>query len=123
MAVRLVGRTAILEQFSGRWNNGESKKKEIFAGPLTLPIVRFWATRFFADLRRGQFRDINYPHNYMFFDSEQGWRICRQNGVITCTKCGTGAIVSTALDTEELRSVRCYSLIVPLFGITAGMRC
>ena len=36
---------------------------------------------------------------------------------IVCPECGTGAIVSAALDIEKLRCVKCYTLIVPLFNV------
>lgn len=95
----------------------ERTKQEVFAGPWALPIVRYEATMYFADLRLRQFRDISNPHNYIDFDSEHGQRICRQNGIIKCFHCGTTAIVSPALDMEKLRCVQCYSLIIPLFDI------
>ena len=95
----------------------ERAKQEVFTGPWALPIVRHGATKYFADLRLRQFRDISNPHNYVDFNSEQGRCICRQNGVIICPHCGTGAIVSPALDIEKLRCVKCFSLIVPLFDI------
>jgi len=93
------------------------KQQEVFAGPWTLPIVRHEQTMYFADLRLKQFRDINNPHNCIDFDSVQGQQICTQNGIVTCFHCGTIVIISTALDMEMLRCVRCYSLIVPLFDI------
>ena len=95
----------------------QTKQQEVFAGPWTLPIVRHGATMYFADLRVKQFRDIDNPHNCVYFDSVQGQEICTQNGIVTCFHCGTTAIISTALDMEMLRCVRCYSLIVPLFDI------
>ena len=95
----------------------EKAKQEVFTGPWALPIVRYGAVKYFADLRLRQFRDINNPHNYIDFDSERGQRMCRQNGVIICSECGTSAIVSPALEMEKLRCVQCYSLIIPLFDI------
>jgi len=86
-----------------------------FSGPWTLPIVLYKTTSYFADLRLKQFRDIDNPHNYVDFDSERGRLICRQNGVLLCQQCGTGSIVSPALDTGKLRCVHCFSLIVPMF--------
>ncbi len=93
------------------------KQQEVFAGPWTLPIVRHEKTMYFADLRLKQFRDINNPHNYVEFDSEHGQQMCMQNGIITCFHCGTTAIISTELDMEKLRCVRCSGLIVPLFDV------
>jgi hypothetical protein len=95
----------------------EHVKQQVFVGPWTLPIVRYEATMYFADLRLRQFRDISNPHNYIDFDSGRGQLMCRQNGIITCSHCGTTAIVSPALDMEKLRCVQCYSLIIPLFDI------
>lgn len=100
----------------------EQAKQQVFTGPWALPIVRDEATMYFADLRLREFRDISKPHNQIDFDGEVGQRICRQNGVIICTECGTSAIVSPALDMEKLRCVRCYSLIVPLFEVTPDRR-
>jgi hypothetical protein len=93
------------------------EQEEVFAGPRTLPIVRHDANMYFADLRLKQFRDIDNPHNYVDFDSERGQHMCMQNGIITCFHCGTTAIISTALDMEKLRCVRCSGLIVPLFDV------
>lgn len=93
------------------------KQQEVFAGPWTLPIVRYGETMYFADLRLKHFGDINNPHNYIDFESVQGQQICAQNGVVTCFHCGTTAIISTALDMEKLRCTQCYSLIVPLFDV------
>jgi len=93
------------------------KQQEVFSGPWTLPIVRYEATLYFADLRLRQFRDISNPHNYVEFDSERGQRMCRQNGIIMCFHCGATVIVSTALDMEKLRCVQCFGLIVPLFDL------
>ena len=95
----------------------EKAKQEVFTGPWALPIVRYAAVRYFADLRLRQFRDISNPYNYVDFDSERGRRISRQNGIIICPKCGTSAIVSPALDIEKLRCVQCFNLIVPMFDI------
>jgi len=93
------------------------EQNEVFTGPWTLPIVRDEATMYFADLRLRQFRDIHNPHNDIDFDSERGRRMCMQSGVIICPDCGTAVIVSPILDTQLLRCVRCYSLIVPLFDL------
>jgi len=93
----------------------EKAKQEVFTGPWALPIVRYGAVKYFADLRLKQFRDINNPHNYVDFDSERGQRICRQNGVVICPQCGTTVIVSPSLGMEKLRCVQCFGLIIPLF--------
>jgi len=95
----------------------QTTQKEVFTGPRSLPIVRYEATMYFADLRLKQFRDIKNPHNYIDFDSEHGQHMCMQNGIITCFHCGTTFIVSPALDMEKLRCVQCFSLIMPLFDI------
>ena len=95
----------------------EEAKQEVFTGPWALPVVRNGLTSYFADLRLRQFRDVNNPHNYVDFDSEQGRLICRQSGIISCSQCETSFIVSPALDTEKLRCMWCFSLLVPLFDI------
>ena len=95
----------------------QTKQKEVFSGPWTLPIVGVEATMYFTDLRLKQFRDINNPHNCVDFDSVQGQHMCMQNGIVTCFHCSTTAIIPTTMDMEMLRCIRCYSLIVPLFDI------
>jgi len=95
----------------------QTKQKEVFSGPWTLPIVGVEATMYFTDLRLKQFRDISNPHNYVDFDSELGRRMCVQSGVIICPACGTAVIVSPSLDMEKLRCLQCFNLIVPLFDI------
>jgi len=92
-------------------------KQEVFTSPWALPIVRDGATKYFADLRLREFRNISYPHNYIGFDSEQGRSICRQNGIIICPHCGTSVIISPSLDIGKLRCVKCFSLLVPVFDI------
>ena len=93
------------------------KSQEVCIDLWSLPVVRYGAVNYFADLRLKQFRDISNPQNYVDFASERGWLICRQSGVVLCPECQTGVIVSPALDIEKLRCVHCFSLIVPLFDI------
>ena len=52
-------------------------KQKVVTGPRVLPVVQYGQIRYFADLRLRQFRDIENPHNYVEFDSEQGRLICR----------------------------------------------
>jgi hypothetical protein len=89
-------------------------KQKIVTGPRVLPVVQYGQTRYFADLRLRQFRDIENPHNYVDFDSEQGRLICRQTGVIWCPECGMSVIVSKASEQQSLRCMQCMSLIEPL---------
>ena len=91
----------------------EAKQKAV-TGPRVLPVVQYGQTRYFADLRLRQFRDIENPHNYVDFDSEQGRLICRQTGVIWCPECGMSVIVSKASEQQSLRCMQCMSLIEPL---------
>ena len=88
----------------------------VFAGPWVLPQVQYGPTRYFADLRLRQFRDVENPHNYIDFASEQGQHMCRQAGIVVCPQCGVSAIVSPSLDRGKLRCVSCLGLIVPLFS-------
>ena len=89
------------------------KQQEAFAGPWALPIVQDEATMYFADLRLRQFRQINNPHNYVDFDSEEGRKMYEQTGIVVCRECRMAAIISTALDRKELRCMNCLALIVP----------
>ena len=82
-------------------------------GPWVLPIVQVGPTQYFADLRLRQFRDMESPHNYVDFDSEQGRHMCERTGIVVCRECRTAAIVSTAIDRKELRCMNCLALIVP----------
>jgi len=89
-------------------------KQKIVTGPRLLPVVQCGPTRYFADLRLAQFRDIENPHSYVDFDSEQGRLICRQTGVIRCPECGMSVIISKASEQQNLRCMQCMSLIEPL---------
>ena len=93
----------------------ETDEHDVFAGPWVLPQVQYGPMRYFVDLRLRQFRDVDNPHNYIDFASEEGQQVCRQAGVVVCPQCGASAIVSPALDREKLRCVSCLELIVPLF--------
>ena len=86
-------------------------KQKVVTGPRVLPVVQYGQIRYFADLRLRQFRDIENPHNYVDFDSEQGRLICRQTGVIQCPECGMSVIVSKASEQQNLRCMQCMSLI------------
>ncbi len=90
-------------------------KQEVITGPRVLPVVRYGPTRYFADLRLKQFRDIENPHNFVDFDSEQGRLMCRQTGVLWCQQCGMAVIVSKVFEQQRLRCMQCMSLIVPSF--------
>jgi len=91
----------------------QTKQQEIFTGPWALPIVRYETTMYFADLRLQQFRDVSNPHNYVEFDSEKGKQMCEQGGVVVCRECRMCAIISTALQKNELRCMNCLAKIVP----------
>jgi len=89
-------------------------KQKFVTGPRVLPVVQYGQTRYFADLRLAQFRNIKKPHNYVDFDSEQGRLICRQTGVIRCPECGMSIIISKTFEQLNLRCMQCMSLIMPL---------
>ena len=89
-------------------------KQKVVTGPRALPVVQYGPTRYFADLRLAQFRDIENPHNYVDYDSEQGRLMCRQTGVIWCPGCGMSVIVSKLFEEQNLRCMQCMSLIEPL---------
>lgn len=89
------------------------KKQNISTGPRVLPICQCGLTQFFVDLRLGQFREVTNPHNYVDFDSEEGMKMCRQTGVVVCRHCRACAITSAAVQTEELRCMKCLALIEP----------
>ena len=71
--------------------------------------------RYFADLLLGEFRDIENPHSFVDFDSEQGRLMCRQTGVLWCPGCGMGVIISKAFEQQTLRCMQCMDWIVPSF--------
>ena len=91
-------------------------KQQVITGPRVLPVVQYGQVRYFADLLLGQFRDIENPHNYIDFDSEQGRLICRQTGVLWCSECGMSVIISKAFERQTLRCMQCMDLIVPSFA-------
>ena len=94
----------------------EKPKEKAFTGPRVLPIVQYGPTKYFADLRLREFRDIENFSNSVKFDSEKGRQICIQTGVVSCPSCGMSAIVSMAFENETLRCMRCFALIEPLCG-------
>ena len=65
-------------------------KQRIITGPRILPVVQYGRARYFADLQLGQFRDIENPHRFVDFDSEEGRLMCRRIGVAWCGECGMG---------------------------------
>lgn len=89
-------------------------KQKAVSGPRILPVVQCGPTGYFADLRLRQFRDIDNPHNYVDFDSEQGRVMCKQTGILWCSECGMSVIVSKVLEQQNLRCMQCMSLIEPL---------
>ena len=94
----------------------EKPKEKAFTGPRVLPIVQYGPTKYFADLRLREFRDIENFSNSVKFDSEKGRQICIQTGVVSCPGCGMSAIVSMAFENETLRCMQCFALIEPLCG-------
>jgi len=84
---------------------------EEYSGPWILPVIYYRMKRYFVDLKLRQFREIEDPQNWPDFDSEQGRRMCRQSGVITCPACGLSVIIPTARRDEDLRCMVCFSRI------------
>jgi len=88
-------------------------QQDVFAGPWVLAQVQYGPTRYWADLRLRQFRDVDNPHDAIDFASEQGQRMCRQAGITVCPGCGMAAIVSPSLFEAELWCMRCLDSVVP----------
>jgi len=86
-------------------------QQDVFAGPWVLPQVQYGPTRYFADLRLRQFRDVDNPHNYIDFGSETGQLMCRQAGITVCPGCGMTAIISPPSFEEELWCMRCLDTV------------
>ncbi len=82
-------------------------------GTWVLPVVQHGTTKYFVDLRLRQFRNVRKPHEYWGFESETGQKMCEQTGIVVCRECRMAAIISPALDREELRCMNCLALIVP----------
>jgi len=89
-------------------------KLKLVTGPRMLPIVHYGRTGYFADLLLGQFRDIKNPHDFIDFDSEQGWLICMQTGVVWYPECRMSVIVSKAFEQESLRCMQCLNMLGPI---------
>ncbi|MBN2269964.1 MAG: hypothetical protein JXN61_05075 [Sedimentisphaerales bacterium] len=87
---------------------------KVVTGPRMLPIVHYGRTAYFADLRLGQFRDIENPHNFIDFDTDQGRLMCKQVGVILCPECRMSVIVSKAFEQERLRCMQCQNILGPI---------
>jgi len=82
-------------------------------GPWSLPAVQFGTTQYFVDLRLRQFRNVQKPHEYWDFESEQAKQMCGRCGIVICQECRMAAIISPAVDRKELRCMNCLALIVP----------
>ena len=91
-------------------------KQKLVIGPRVLPVVHCGTTGYFADLLLGQFRDIENPHNYIDFDSEQGQLMCSQTSVVWCPECRMSVIVSKAFEQEKIRCMQCLNLFEPSFS-------
>ena len=93
------------------------EKQEFVTGQRALPIVQYGAVKYYVDLRLKGFWDIADSQSFIEFDSERGRFMCEYLGIVLCPECGTGAIVSPALDRRKLRCVQCYNLIIPVLDI------
>lgn len=81
------------------------------SGLRMLPIVLYGGVQYFADLRLRQFRAVKNPFDSVDFDTNEGRRMCRHTGVVHCRRCGTGFIISKALEDEYLLCVLCSASI------------
>jgi len=88
-------------------------QQDVFAGPWVLPQIQVGPTRYFMDLRLRQFRDVETPHNYIDFASEEGQLMCQQAGITACPECGMAAIISPSSFEQELWCMRCLDSVVP----------
>ena len=79
--------------------------------PQVLPTVRLQGTAYFVDLARRQFRDTMNIQQHIDFDSAKGVALCRQAGVVTCLRCGMSAIVATSRREDDLRCMRCRTVV------------
>ena len=86
-------------------------KTGLVTGPRMLPVVHYGTTAYFADLRLGQFRAVENPHDFVDFDTELGRRMCRQTGTIWCPECRMGVIVSKAVQQDRFRCMRCLNTL------------
>ena len=89
------------------------EKRHKADGPWVLPIVWRGPTQYFTDLRLRQFRNVKNPHDCVDFDSDKGRQTCEQAGIVVCRECKMAAIISPALERNELRCMNCLALIVP----------
>jgi len=53
-------------------------------GPWSRPVVQHGTTQYSADLRLRQFRNVQKPHEYWDFESEQGQQMCKRCGIVMC---------------------------------------
>ena len=95
--------------------NGLEKMRmtKLATGPRALPVVHYGTSRYFADLLLRQFRDIENPHNFVDFDSEQGRLMCSQTGIVWCPECRMSMIVSRAFEQKALRCMQCLTVLEP----------
>ena len=93
------------------------EKQEFVTGQRALPIVQYGAVKYYVDLRLKGFWNTADSQSFIDFDSERGRFMCEHLGVILCPECGTGAIISPAMDRRKLRCVQCYNLIIPVLDI------
>ena len=80
----------------------EKNKQKFVTGPRALPIVGCGGTRYFADLRLREFRDVKDLGNSVGFDGEQGKQMCLQTGVVSCPSCGMSVIISKEFENKSL---------------------
>ena len=114
---RRIAKLAIIERVGARLASMEVMKMEEGSegtdGPWSLPVVQHGTTQYFVDLRLRQFRNVQNPHEYLDFESEQGKEMCKRCGIVMCRECRMAAIISPALDRTELRCMNCLALIMP----------
>ena len=71
----------------------------------SLAIVRIENREYFVDLRLGQFRRVDNPHEYVDFDTEEGEALLEHVPLARCSDCGFRAIISST--DKDLYCMRC----------------
>ena len=86
-------------------NKMEKETKQ--TGPRVLPIVVYKGKQFFADLRLNEFRPVS-DFESIRFDSEEGWAMCQNTGVVVCQSCGMSVIISKFYEDQPLHCMQCF---------------
>ena len=79
--------------------------------PKVLATVHVRDKEYFVDLRLGQFREVQNPHEYIDFDTPEGEGLLKYVPLAECQHCGFRAIISSAHTDDELHCMKCYSKV------------